>query len=394
MADQEEQKKIQDDAGRSEPEISQYQNERVSIVHCADLHIDSVFSTFTPDSPKAVKRREEQLTALGRIVFLARKIGAKFLLIAGDLFDAGRVHKETLDYINDKFRMIPDVTVCITPGNHDPRMPGSPYETYNWNENVHIFGSTLDYIERDNVRVYGRAFTGHFARKSLLKGEDGALPLLDNQYINILLLHGDIYTRDSVYNPLDMNDFRSLEFDYIALGHIHKFSEIQYAGNTPYCYSGTPEGRGFDETGDCGAVLGQLSKGASKFRFVPTSVRKHVVCKIDVTDCDSTEDICSLILNTCPQNDDLYRIVLTGSLPEDFLLSAARIETILENKYFYIKIKDKTGIRMNPALLQKEISIKGLFVKNILACEDETLREAALKYGLKAFEGEVNIYDD
>ena len=74
--------------------------------------------------------------------------------------------------------------------------------------------------------------------------------------------------------------------------------------------------------------------------------------------------------------------------------STARIETILDNKYFYIKSKDKTGIRMNLALLQKEVSIKGLFVKNILTCQDETLRETALKYGLKAFEGEVNIYDD
>ena len=394
MAELDEQKKIQDDTGLSETEISQYQQKRVSIVHCADLHIDSVFSIFAPDSIKAVKRREEQLKVLGRVVFLARKINAKFLLIAGDLFDANRVQRETLDYINDKFRMIPDVTVCITPGNHDPLTPGSPYETYNWNDNVHIFGCELDYIERDNVRVYGRAFTGHFARKSLLKDEDGALPVLDGSYINILLLHGDIYSRDSVYNPLDLNEIRSLGFDYVALGHIHKFSEIQYAGNTPYCYSGTPEGRGFDETGDCGAVLGQLSKGASKFRFVPTSVRKHVVCKIDVTNCGSIEDICSLILNTCPQNDDLYQVILTGSLPEDFPLSTARIETILDNKYFYIKIKDKTGIRMNLALLQKEVSIKGLFVKNILTCQDETLRETALKYGLKAFEGEVNIYDD
>lgn len=369
-------------------------SERVSIVHCADLHIDSVFSTFSPDSPKAKKRREEQLTVLGRIVFLARKINAKFLLIAGDLFDGNRIQKETLDFINDKFRMIPDITVCITPGNHDPRTAGSPYETYEWNDNVHIFGTSLEYVERDHVRVYGRAFTEHFSRKSLLREEDGSLPALDDSYINILLMHGDTTARDSVYNPLDLNDFRAAGFDYVALGHIHKFSEIQYAGNVPYCYSGTPEGRGFDETDACGAVLGQLSKGAAKFRFVPTSVRKHIIREIDVTNCETTEDICSLILDTCPQNDDLYQVVLTGDLPEDFPLAPARIETILENKYFYLKVKDKTGIRINPALLQKEVSIKGLFVKNLQSCQDEALRGMALKYGLKAFEGEVNLYDD
>ena len=69
---------------------------------------------------------------------------------------------------------------------------------------------------------------------------------------------------------------------------------------------------------------------------------------------------------------------------------------MLEDKYFYIKIKDNTKLEINLELLQQEISIKGLFVKNILAQEDisEDLRNEALKYGLQAFEGEVNTDED
>ena len=58
------------------------------IVHCADLHLDSPFSCFSAESSKAKTLREEQLSVLGRIILLARKTGAAFLLIAGDLFDA------------------------------------------------------------------------------------------------------------------------------------------------------------------------------------------------------------------------------------------------------------------------------------------------------------------
>ena len=43
--------------------------------------------------------------------------------------------------------------------------------------------------------------------------------------------------------------------DYIALGHIHKFSGIKRIGNTYYAYSGCPEGRGFDEEGDKGIIF-------------------------------------------------------------------------------------------------------------------------------------------
>ena len=366
------------------------------IVHCADLHLDSPFSTFSPESPKAKRRREEQLTLFGRIIFLARKTGASFLLIAGDLFDAARVSKDTLDFINDRFKMIPNVSICIAAGNHDPYTSDSPYATYEWSENVHIFTDELDYFEKKNVRIYGRSFSGHFARKPLIRDKEGNLPLLDNAYINILLLHGDVNNMNSVYNPIYPEDLQKCGFDYAALGHIHTATEVRYAGYTPYCYCGIPEGRGFDESGECGVMLCQVGKGISKFKFVPTAIRRYRITHADITGCESNEDICAAVLSACPQDDNIYKVILEGTVPENFHLSVDRLQTMLEDKYFYIKIKDNTKLEINLELLQQEISIKGLFVKNILAQEDisEELRNEALKYGLQAFEGEVITDED
>lgn len=376
--------------------ISDSINERPVFVHCADLHLDSPFSTFPPDSPKAKRRREEQLTVLGRIIFLTRKTGASFLLIAGDLFDAARVSRDTLDFINDRFKMIPEVSVCIAAGNHDPYTPDSPYVTYSWNENVHIFTDELDYFEKGNVRVYGRSFSGHFARKPLIRDKEGSLPQLDNSYINILLMHGDVNNVNSVYNPIYPEDIRKCGFDYAALGHVHTATEVRYAGYTPYCYCGVPEGRGFDETGKCGVMLCQIGKGLSKFKFVPTALRHYIIAHADITDCESNEDICAAVLDCCPRDDNLYKVILEGTLPESFHLSVGRLQTMLEDKYFYIKIKDNTKLETNLELLQKETSIRGLFVKNMLAQEElsEELRNRALKYGLQAFEGEVSTDDN
>ena len=89
-------------------------------------------------------------------------------------------------------------------------------------------------------------------------------------------------------------------------------------------------------------------------------------------------------------------MILEGTLPENFRLSVGRLQTMLEDKYFYIKIKDSTTLETNLELLQRETSIRGLFVKNMLAQEDlsEELRNQALKYGLQAFEGEVSADDN
>ena len=377
---------------QAQPIFQETKNKPI-IVHCADLHLDSPFAAFPQDSPKAKRRREEQLTVLGRIVFLTKKTGASFLLIAGDLFDAARVSRDTLDFINQRFQMIPDVTVCIAAGNHDPYTQNSPYVTYPWAENVHIFTEKLDFFEKDNVRVYGRSFTGHFARKPLLRDADGKLPSLDRSYINILLMHGDIENRQSVYNPIDPEDLRASGFDYAALGHIHRTAGIQYAGAVPYCYCGVPEGRGFDEEGDCGVMLCQPGRDFLKSKFVPTAIRRYQTVSVDVTGCENNEDICAAILTACPRDDNLYKVILEGALPEGFCLTVERLKTMLADKYFYIKVKDNTRLETNIDLLRQEISIRGLFVKNILARDDvsEEQRNEALKYGLQAFEGEVTV---
>ncbi len=364
------------------------------IVHCSDLHLDSPFSCFSAESSKAAKLREEQFSVLGRVMFLAKKTGASFVLIAGDLFDSSRVSQESLHLINNYFKSLPDVTVCIVAGNHDPYTPESPYITYNWSENVHIFGDKLEFFEKGNIRIYGRSFTGYFARKTLLQDEKGMLPELDKNYTNILLMHGDTTNAGSVYNPLSTEQLANIGFDYIALGHIHKGSKIEYAGNTPYCYSGVPQGRGFDEAGDCGVMLLQAGGEKVKTKFVNTCIRRYMVKNINITGCECIEDICSSITRECPQDNNLYKVILKGYIPESFTFSTRRIQTLLEEKYFYIKVTDQTQIETNLDVLKNETSIKGLFVKNMLSqVSDEKIQQEALKLGLQAFASEV-IFDE
>ena len=100
------------------------------VVICADAHLDSVFSVFKKNPAKLQTRRDEQKLAFSKAVNEASKTGAHLLILPGDILDARNASRETLDFLTEAFRSIPETFVLITPGNHDPAVPDSPYLTH------------------------------------------------------------------------------------------------------------------------------------------------------------------------------------------------------------------------------------------------------------------------
>ena len=58
---------------------------------------------------------------------------------------------------------------------------------------------------------------------------------------------------------------------------------MRQAGQTAWAYCGCPEGRGFDETGDKGVLVGEVSPGEAKLEFVPLCKRRYREITVDVT---------------------------------------------------------------------------------------------------------------
>ena len=62
----------------------------MKLIHCADLHLDSrMEANLTKE--QARERRQELLGTFTRMVAYAAKEGVRAILIAGYLFDGGRV---------------------------------------------------------------------------------------------------------------------------------------------------------------------------------------------------------------------------------------------------------------------------------------------------------------
>ena len=71
----------------------------IKILHAADLHLDSAFSSLSPR--QAAERRREQRLALGRLKEACAD--CDLLLLAGDLFDSAHIYRDTLDALKELF---------------------------------------------------------------------------------------------------------------------------------------------------------------------------------------------------------------------------------------------------------------------------------------------------
>ena len=373
----------------------------VKILHCADLHIGAAESFLGQDAPK---RQFETLMTFERIVDLAAAHSVQVLLIAGDLFDSNRVGEELVDPVFKKIASVPQIRVVFAAGNHDPLGADSPFRNRELPDNLIVMDTKDSCVELQGlpVRVYGKSFESVY-----LKGEpEFSIKPPEDDVINLMVLHGELTTDiQSRYNAVTPQFVAGSHMDYIALGHVHKRTEIAKLSSTFFAYSGCPEGQGFDELDEKGVYIGTVTKEGSEMTFVPTAKRLHIVKTIDVTGLQNTAEITDRILESLRQeetdfSENLYKIILTGNLSEQVSCNLTEVQSrVLETVYF-AKVIDRTEPEADYEKIAQEISLKGLFVKKILeqaenADEEEKARfKQALKIGLAAFRSEVEYRED
>lgn len=374
---------------------------KIRILHCADIHFDTPFKELTKEV--ANNSREELLEVFKKIIDLAIEENVQVVFIAGDVFDNFTVSKSTLIFIISQLNRIKDKYVFISPGNHDPFYEKSFYNIISWPDHVHIFKGKMSKkeISELDLVVYGAGFLKKYERETLIK-----IKAVDCSKINMMILHGDIAYKDSKndYNPININDISSSNIDYIALGHIHKFSGILKEGNSFYAYSGCPQGRGFDETGKKGVIIGEVYKGGVELRFIPINKRDYVAKEIDISDCNTYEDIREKLITIFDEKDrlnNLYKIILTGNIKGHLNLNTKVLMEKVKTDYYFIKLLNNTSVDIDLEEISNDYSVRGQFVKLML----EKLKEAddgekeiinkALNIGLQCLsEEEVKINDN
>lgn len=374
----------------------------VSILHCADLHLDSSFRGSLGSA--AMQARAEELKAtLAAIVELARQRQARLLLVAGDLFEGKYVRKATVKFAADLFAGLAGTDVFIAPGNHDPAVAGSYYRTYAWPDNVHIFGPKWQAYNLPDcpVTVWGWGYDRPAVHDRILR----ELRVTDRGRLNIAVLHGaaeiGIDSGHDPYLPFSADEVIASGADYIALGHYHRASTVANVGGRDLArYPGAPASLRFGQKEPYGVIVGTVGRERSELELVPIPGREHRAVAVDVSGAVSSEDVTRAVLAALPEAErrqHLFRLTLTGLVDAELQLSTALLDAQLAPDFHYVRCIDETRPDYDLEALAAEQTVRGAFVRRLQAelaaapPAERPLLEQALAYGLAAFAGKVTV---
>lgn len=353
-------------------------------VHIADMHFDAPFTSLNSKEGLGDKRRLEQRSAFKRVIDYIKENKIEYLLISGDLYEHEYVKKSTIDYIAKLFSQIPETKIFISPGNHDPYIKNSYYDTYDFGDNVYIFrNSNIERYEDENVNIYGMAFNEFYMNESPL--ENIVLPYSNKP--SVLLAHCDLNgSKDKEgfsYNPILESKLNSIGFDYCAIGHVHKNNlENQ---NRIY-YPGSTISLGFDELGNHGMIVGEVTKDKFTKTFIELDERNFEELRISVDSLNSKEDLIEKILDYAYNEMTMYKVILVGN--RNFEINTRDILRVVSQTNV-MKIKDETKLNYNLEELSKQNNLKGIFIKEVLNMYEQGLctkeeYQKAIEIGLEA----------
>lgn len=356
----------------------------MKFVHIADIHFDSPFVNLSDKDILGDLRRLQQRKVFKEVIEYIKQNNIEYLFIAGDLYEHKYVKLSTIEYINNLFKEIPNTKIFISPGNHDPYIKESYYNKFNWNENVKIFEAKMEKIENEEIAIYGYGFDDFYCTNCGIE----KLDIEDLDKINILVIHGTLdgaSIEEKQYNSMTRKMLQEKKFDYIALGHIHK---LDYRTNI--VYPGSTASLGFDELGEHGMIVGEITKENLQLEFIPLDEEKFKEIEIDVTNLLSKEELIEAIHQLEIENNEYIKIILVGS--RNFEINKYELLKYIENQRI-IKIKDKTKIAYDLSKIANENTLKGLFAKEMLEKLNQTQEEEekeriekAIEIGLEALE--------
>lgn len=372
----------------------------VRFVHTSDVHLDTSFSGSGFPSRLGDRKREAIRGTFRRIMDDVQNEGVDFVLIAGDLFEIDRITPDTFEFLRLQLERLNPAPVFISPGNHDPCIQGSPYREESWPSNVHIF--TEEEFRSVELPDLGVRVTGFgFSRSRLDEHHFERLPVLPNDFFNIVLSHGSdlsrVPTGKSPHGPFAVEEIVRKNVQYCALGHYHQQRQIPNPiDETQVWYSGIPEGRGWDEEGSRGYLVGEITDGT--IRIDSRSCSQYNLNTIEI-ECDAfstREQILDAILqrrNVSYDANTILRVRLTGTLDPRLDLSFSELEERLAGEALYLQWEDRTQPAHDFESLAREKTMRGRFVRIMnerIASASESERavlERARLYGVQALSG-------
>ncbi|OQW90439.1 MAG: DNA repair exonuclease, partial [Beggiatoa sp. IS2] len=259
--------------------------------HAADIHLDSPLCGLARYEGAPIGQAQNATRrAFINLVDLACQESIDFVLLVGDLYDVDWKDYNTGLFFNQQMSRLreADISVFIVRGNHDAGnsitrqlcLPDNVTE-------LSIHSPETKVLEHLGVAIHGQGFADKVTTENLASH----YPKHVNGYYNIGLLHTSLNGREghATYAPCTVSELLSLDYDYWALGHIHK-SEVLY--QKPYIvFPGNLQGRHVRETGAKGCVVVEVTDKKTVLTHQALDVLRWEVCQLEVSDITYPEEM-------------------------------------------------------------------------------------------------------
>lgn len=355
----------------------------IKLLHIADIHIGTKFV----NKKESVRRilKKAVMNAFQRSIEFAITEKVDGVLIAGDLFDGGQVpfHGEE-GFIRMMTRLEEaKINTFYSTGNHDPYQNNQLFERLRSFDYIHPFYKPVPEVvsvKSQNGESYTVVSAGHDGPKiseNVIKNfpvKNTNEPWIGIGHTMVSSINGSVDHGN--YMPCSLQDILSKEYDYFALGHIHKTmtldseERVRYAGNI--------QGRHYKETGLKGGWLLEINGEAIKSHFIPFQEvlwREETIrlSEADVTMYDVSQRIVAALSEKIQSHSKwIGRLHLEGeTLLHQRLGDAELIEELEENIAEALNALDITirSNRLNAPIDREELKMGdhflGAFLKDL-----------------------------
>lgn len=283
-------------------------------VHTADWQLGKPFGGF-PDDLRPVLTRA-RVDAIDRLAEAARSAGARHVVVAGDVFDAGDLPRQAIAGPVERMRRHDGLVWHLLPGNHDPHAAGGLWERLV----PHLPPSVRAHLLPQPVEVEPGVWLLPAPLTRRAQAEDptawmdaAATP---DGGLRIGLAHGSVQGFGSLGEaavPISPARAETAGLSYLALGDWHGTKRIAER----VWYSGTPEPDQFADNGAGQAlVVTARRSGPPQVETVATARYRWIVREAEIGSAGDIARIVGAIADDVDKPQDvLLRLVLRGRVP-------------------------------------------------------------------------------
>ena len=311
----------------------------VKFIHAADLHLDSPFKGMEMNVPASVWERMKQSTfqSFERIIDKAIQERVDFVLLAGDLYDAETRSLRAQVFVREQMKRLAqyEIPVYMIHGNHDHL--GGSWAAIEFPENVHVF--TEPYVEEKSFYKDGELLASiygfSYLQQAVTDNMTAQYTKMSDAPFHIGMLHGSVEGGDAEHNryaPFQIRELKEKQFDYWALGHIHK---REILAEEPYIvYPGNIQGRHRKETGEKGAYLVEITEQGTNCSFFGVADVIWGEIEIRIDELENVDDLmtaCTEAINERRKAEEgtFLTVLFTGQGPlSPYLRDEKRVEEI------------------------------------------------------------------